>query len=55
MVRANMLTGFQRVHRTAIRALCAASPRYVEVHLRVAAVNLHVRFGAGAIHAALGV
>lgn len=50
-----MLTRLERIHRTAVRALCLASAGYVQVHLGVAAENLHLRFGARAVDAALGV
>lgn len=50
-----MLTRLQRVHRAAVRALRTARAGYVEVNLGVTAVNIHVRFGARAVHAALGI
>ena len=55
MSTAKMLALFQRVHGTAIRALTLAGSGHIEVHLGVAAVDLHVGFGAGAVHTALGV
>lgn len=42
-----MLTGFECVHRTAVRTLCLASARHVQVNLGVAAVQIHMRLGAG--------
>ena len=55
MSAAKMFSLFQRVDRAAIRALTTAGAGHVEVHLGVAAVDLHMRFGAGAVHAALSV
>ena len=55
MSAAKMFALFQRVHRAAIWALTTSGAGHVEIHLGVAAVDLHMRFGVGAIHAALGV
>ena len=55
MVRAEVLTLFECVNRAAIRALGMAGTRHIKVHLGVTVPYLHVGFGAGAIHAALGV
>lgn len=46
---------FERIHGTAIRAFALASAGHVQKNPGVVAVNRHVSFGAGAIHAALGV
>ena len=55
MVSAKMLTRLQRIHRTAVRALALPGAGHVQKNSGVAAVNFHVRFGAGAVHTALGV
>ena len=54
-MRAKVLTVFERVHRTAVRALTLTSAGHVQKHSGVVTVDGHVRFGAGAVHAALGV
>ena len=55
MSAAKMFALFQRVYRAAVRALTTSGTGHVEIHLGVAAVDLHVRLGTGAVHAALGV
>ena len=50
-----MLTRFQAVLGTAIRALGVTFMREVEEHLGVGVPQLHVRLGAGAEHAAVAV
>ena len=55
MVAAEVLAFFQRVNGAAVRALRATRASYVKINPGVAAVNLHVCFGAGAIQASLRV
>ena len=55
MMTTHMLASLQRVHRAAVVALTTASAGHVQVHLGVGTVDLHMRFGVGAIHASLGV
>ena len=49
------LTGLQVIDGTAVRAFGFAGAGHVQINLGVAAPDLHVRFRAGAKHAALGV
>ena len=55
MMAANVLAGFEFVHRAAIRALGLAGFGHIQVHLGVAVPDFHVSLGAGAKHTALGV
>ena len=50
-----MLAGLELVDRAAIGALGVAAMGHVEVNLGVGVPGFHVRHGAGAKHAALGV
>ena len=55
MVRAEVLTLFERVYGAAIWAFALARAGHVQENPGVVTINRHVRFGAGAVHAALGV
>ena len=55
MIGTNMFASLEAINRAAIRALGMAGTRHIKVHLGVTVPYLHVGFGAGAIHAALGV
>ena len=50
-----MLTRFERVDSAAIRALALPGAGHVQKNSRVAAIDLHMGFGARAVHTALGV
>ena len=55
MCAAKMLALFQRIDRAAIWALALAGASHIQKHPGRVTVNGHVRFGAGAVHAALSV
>ena len=48
-------TRLERIDGTAIRALGVTRTGYIKVNLGMAAINFHMRFGAGAVDTALRV
>ena len=50
-----MLAVLELIDGAAIRALGLSAVRHIQVHLGVGVPGFHVRQGAGAVHAALGV